>query len=549
MGGMPGLVNVRSISQFGLSQVTLTFADGTDIYRARQFIQERLSTVDFPPGIPRPELGPVATGLGEYCTYHVKSADAEQVSLTDLRTTQDWKIRPDLRTVRGAAEINSWGGLEKQYQVLVDPAKLIKYNLTLTQVMDAVRHGNLNVGGGYIDRQGDMLLLHGIARTNSLDQIESIVVKSDAGTPVLVKDVAEVAIGHDIVRGMVTANGTGEVVLGLGFMRIGSSSYTVTRDLRAQLEETVKRLPPNVKVETVYDRTALVDRVISTVRTNLCEGALFVVMLLFLFLGNLRAGLIAAVTIPLSMLFAFIGMWPAGIAGTLLSLGAIDFGIVVDSSVVMLENIMRRLAHWQEHREQDPRTREQVIKDAANEVRLPTVFGQLIIMIVYIPILTLEGVEGKMFRPMALTVMLVLVGSLALALTLTPALASLCLPKHINEKEVWLVRASRSLYAPLLRFSLANRVPVLGLAGLVLFTASSIAMRMGTEFVPQLSEGAIVVGVLRVPGTSLQQSAAMNTLMEKHIKQNYPEVENVWSRIGEPEINTDAVALNPPICL
>ncbi len=540
MGGMPGLVNVRSISQFGLSQVTLTFADGTDIYRARQFIQERLSTVDFPPGIPRPELGPVATGLGEVLHYHVKSPESEKASLTELRTTQDWKIRPDLRTVPGAAEINSWGGLEKQYQVLVDPSKLIKYNLTLTQVMDAVRHGNLNVGGGYIDRQGDMLLLHGIARTNSLDQIESIVVKSDAGTPVLVKDVAEVAIGHDIVRGMVTANGTGEVVLGLGFMRIGSSSYTVTRDLRAQLEETIKRLPPNIKVETVYDRTALVDRVISTVRTNLCEGALFVVMLLFLFLGNLRAGLIAAVTIPLSMLFAFIGMWPAGIAGTLLSLGAIDFGIVVDSSVVMLENIMRRLAHWQEHREQDPRTREQVIKDAANEVRLPTVFGQLIIMIVYIPILTLEGVEGKMFRPMALTVMLVLVGSLALALTLTPALASLCLPRHINEKEVWLVRIARWLYAPLLRFSLANRMPVLGLAGLVLFAAGSIALRMGTEFVPQLSEGAIVVGVLRVPGTSLLQSAAMNTLMEKHIKQNYPEVENVWSRIGEPEINTDA---------
>ncbi len=225
---------------------------------------------------------------------------------------------------------------------------------------------------------------------------------------------------------------------------------------------------------------------------------------------------------------------------TLLSLGAIDFGIVVDSSVVMLENIMRRLAHWQEHREHDSRTREQVIKDAANEVRLPTVFGQLIIMIVYIPILTLEGVEGKMFRPMALTVMLVLLGSLVLALTLTPALASLCLPRHINEKEVWLVRAARWFYAPLLRLSLANRVPVLGLAGLVLFAAGSIAIRMGTEFVPQLSEGAIVVGVLRVPGTSLQQSAAMNTLMEKHIKENYPEVENVWSRIGEPEINTDA---------
>lgn len=539
MGGMPGLSNVRSISQFGLSQVTLTFQDGTDIYRARNFIQERLSALDFPAGIPRPTLGPVATGLGEVLHYHVKSSDPSNANLMELRTTQDWRIRRELKSVQGAAEINSWGGLEKQYQVLVDPDKLFKYKLTLQEVFLAVEGGNLNVGGGYIDRQGDMLLLHGIARTKTPEQIENIVIKSVQGVPISIKDVATVAIGHDIIRGMVTANGEGEVVLGLGFMRIGESSYKVTSALRKQLDETIKHLPPHITVKTVYDRTELVDKVITTVRTNLCEGALLVVVILYLFLGNLRAGLIAAVTIPLSMLFAFIGMWPAGIAGTLLSLGAIDFGIVVDSSVVMLENIIRRLAHYQTD-SSDTRTRSQVIKDAANEVRIPTVFGQLIIMIVYIPILTLEGVEGKMFRPMALTVMLVLMGSLIFALTLTPALASVMLPKKVEEKEAWLVRGAKRLYRPLLTSILSYRLPVLGLAAAFLATAVGVAARMGTEFVPQLSEGAIVIGVLRVPGTSLQQSAAMNRSMEKFIRDNYPEVKDVWSRIGEPEINTDA---------
>jgi heavy metal efflux system protein len=539
MGGMPGLSNVRSISQFGLSQVTLTFQDGTDIYRARNFIQERLSALDFPAGIPRPTLGPVATGLGEVLHYHVKSTDPSNANLMELRTTQDWRIRRELKSVPGAAEINSWGGLEKQYQVLVDPDKLFKYKLTLQDVFMAVESGNLNVGGGYIDRQGDMLLLHGIARTKTPEQIENIVIKSVQGVPISIKDVAAVAIGHDIIRGMVTANGEGEVVLGLGFMRIGESSYKVTTALRKQLEETIKHLPPHITVKTVYDRTELVDKVITTVRTNLCEGALLVVVILYLFLGNLRAGLIAAVTIPLSMLFAFIGMWPAGIAGTLLSLGAIDFGIVVDSSVVMLENIIRRLAHYQTD-SHDTRTRSQVIKDAANEVRIPTVFGQLIIMIVYIPILTLEGVEGKMFRPMAFTVMLVLMGSLIFALTLTPALASVMLPKKVEEKEAWLVRGAKRFYRPLLTSILSYRMPVLGLAVAFLATAVGVAARMGTEFVPQLSEGAIVIGVLRVPGTSLQQSAAMNRSMEKFIRENYPEVKDVWSRIGEPEINTDA---------
>ena len=539
MGGMPGLKQVRSISQFGLSQVTITFEDGTNIYLARQVIQERLSTVEFPPGMPRPELGPVATGLGEVLHYHVTSTQPLP-DLTELRTTQDWRIRPRLRTVPGAAEVNSWGGLEKQYQVRVDPTKLIKYQLTLQQLLEAVRAGNLNVGGGYIDRQGDMLLVHGIARTVTLPQIENIVVAAAAGTPVYVKDVAEVVIGHEIRRGIVTAEGEGEIVLGLGFMLIGSNSYAVTRALRDQLDATVKNLPADVKVKTVYDRTELVDQVISTVRSNLCDGALLVVAILFIFLGNLRAGLIAAATIPLAMLFAFIGMWPAGIAGTLLSLGAIDFGIVVDSSVVMLENIMRRLAHAQEHGDPQGRDRRQIIRDAANEVRIPTVLGQLIILIVYLPILTLEGVEGKMFRPMAYTVMLVLTGSLILALTLTPVLASYLLPRKLEEKEVLPVRLAKRIYEPLLGLVLRNRPAVLGLAGIVVIVAGMMAKNFGTEFVPQLSEGAIVVGILRVPGTSLEQSAAMNTEMERFVKANYPEVLHVWSRVGEPEINTDA---------
>jgi heavy metal efflux system protein len=540
IGGMPGLQQVRSISQFGLSQVTVTFEDGTDIYLARQVITERISAIEFPPGIPRPELGPVATGLGEVLHYHVKSDGPAGADLTGLRVAQDWRIRPEMRTVPGAAEINSWGGLEKQYQVRLDPTRLFKYGLTFQQVLEAVKAGNLNVGGGYLDRQGDLLVIHGIARTRTPAQIGDIVIAAKDGTPVHVKDVAEVVIGHEIRRGIVTADGQGEVVLGLGFMRIGSNSYTVTHALRQQLEQTTKRLPPGTKVETVYDRTELVDEVIGTVRANLCEGALFVVAILYLFLGNLRVGLIAAVTIPLSMLFAFMGMWPAGIAGTLLSLGAIDFGIVVDSSVVMLESIMRQLGHAQAHGDPQGRSRAQIIKDAANAVRVPAVFGQLIILIVYLPILTLEGVEGKMFRPMALTVMLVLTGSLILALTLTPVLASLFLPRKVEEREALLVRAARWFYRPALRGVLWAPVPVLAVGLLALTFASLIAKDLGTEFVPQLSEGSIVVGVMRVPGTSLEQSAAMNTQMERYIRAHYPEVTHVWSRVGEPEINTDA---------
>ncbi|MES1213003.1 MAG: efflux RND transporter permease subunit, partial [Singulisphaera sp.] len=495
ISGMPGLEQLRSISQFGLSQVVVTFSDGTDIYFARQLINERLGTVDIAPGIDRPEMGPVSTGLGEVLHYILIG---EGRDLTDLRTIHDWTVKPAMRPVPGTAEINTWGGLKKQYQVRIDPNLLIKYDITWETVKEAIRTNNRNVGGGSINRSGDMLLVHGVGRTNTIEQIESIVVAAQEGVPIHVRDVAEVAIGHEIRRGAVTANGQGEVVLGLGFMLMGENSYAVTHRLADKLKQVKEQMPSGVAVKSVYDRTELVDQVIDTVRRNLLDGGLLVIIILFVFLGDLRAGLIVALAIPMAMLFGFCGMLQAGIAGTLLSLGAIDFGIVVDSSVVVVENIVKRLAHsgpLEGHK------RLRVIRDAAVEVRTPTVFGQLIIMIVYLPILTLQGVEGKMFRPMALTVMFVLTGSLILSLTLMPVLASLVLPKNIEEKDALPVRLARAVYAPILRLCLTFRYLVLVVALGGLAAAAVLAMSFGSEFVPRLSEGAIVIGIVRPPGT------------------------------------------------
>ncbi|HEY4310747.1 MAG TPA: CusA/CzcA family heavy metal efflux RND transporter [Pirellulales bacterium] len=535
ISGMPGLEQLRSISQFGLSQVVVTFADGTDIYFARQLINERLGTVDIPPGFDRPEMGPVSTGLGEVLHYILIG---EGKDLTDLRTIHDWTVKPAMRPVPGTAEINSWGGFKKQYQVRIDPTLLIKYDLSWEAVMQAVRSNNLNVGGGSIDRSGDMLLVHGVGRTSTIEQIEDIVVAAKAGVPIHVRDVAEVTIGHEIRRGLVTANGQGEVVLGLGFMLMGENSYAVTSRLADKLQEVKKQLPPGVRLETVYDRTDLVDQVIDTVRRNLLDGGLLVIIILFVFLGDLRAGLIVALAIPMAMLFGFCGMWQAGIAGTLLSLGAIDFGIVVDSSVVVVENIVKRLAH---HGPLTGTKRLRVIRDAALEVRTPTVFGQLIIMIVYLPILSLQGVEGKMFRPMALTVMFVLTGSLILSLTLMPVLASLALPKNIEERDALPVRFARAIYAPILRLCLQFRYMVLAVALGSLVMAVTLALSFGSEFVPRLSEGAIVIGVVRPPGTSLEESVRVNTQIEKMLLELFPdEVSHTWSRVGAPEVATDA---------
>ena len=393
MTGMPAVEEIRSISLFGLSQVVVTFKDGTDVYFARQLILERLSTVRMPEGIEPPLMGPVSTGLGEVFQYCLIS---EQVELTELRTMHDWVIKPQLRPVPGTAEVNSWGGFEKQYQVRIDPTRLLKYGLTFESVIEAVRGNNLNVGGGSIDRSGDMLLVHGVGRTINTEQIQNIVVKSSAGIPIRVRDVADVTIGHEIRRGAVTATTRdpqapeklvqGEVVLGLGFMLMGQNSYTVTQAMRDRFQQLARKLPPGVQALIAYDRTTLIDRVIATVKNNLLEGATLVVLILYVFLGNLRAGIICAVAIPLSMLFGFCGMWSVGIAGSLLSLGAIDFGVVVDSSVVVVENIVKRLGHAGKLIGPE---RLAAIRSAAIEVRTPTCFGQLIIMIVYLPILTL----------------------------------------------------------------------------------------------------------------------------------------------------------------
>lgn len=538
MGGIPGLESMRSISQFGLSVVVLTFRDGTDVYFARQLINERLQGVEIPQGVVRPEMGPVSTGLGEVFHY-ILIPDGE--SLTDVKTYQDWTLKPGLRPVPGTAEVNSWGGLNKQYQIRVDPARLQRYKLTFEQLMSAIPKNNLNVGGGSISLGGDAILVHGIGRTTTIEQIGNIVLTSIDGVPVRVRDVGEVTIGHDIRRGLVTANGKGEVVLGLGFMLMGENSYAVTTRLRNRFEELEESLPEGIRAKVVYDRTKLVDKVIATVRTNLMEGAFLVVVILYVLLGNLRAGLIAAMAIPLSMLVGFFGMHQTEIAASLLSLGAIDFGIVVDSSVVVLENILRKLGHAGELRGE---ARLKAIREATQEVRKPACFGQLIIMIVYIPILTLEGVEGKMFRPMAWTVVFILIGSLVLSLTVTPVLASWFLPRMIQEKEVWLVRLAAWFYRPILRWSMSARYFVVILSALILAATLNKALYLGTEFVPRLSEGDIVLGIFRTPGTSLEASAESNSQIERRLLEEFPdEIENVWSRTGTPEVATDAGAV------
>jgi len=533
IGGLPGLQQFRSLSKFGLSQVVVTFDQGTDVYFARQQLTERLGTVSLPEGIDKPTLGPVATGLGEVFQYVVRSDTRD---LMELRAEQDWILRPALRTVPGTAEVNVWGGFQKQYQVLIDPARLLKYDLTYDRVVQAVRDNNLNVGGGSMARQGEMLLIYGIGRTNTVDQIRNIQVKAREGVPVRVSDVADVRIAGAPRLGGMTADGRGEVVLGLGFLMIGENGHEVTTRLRHKLDDVKQSLPPDVEVVPVYQRTELVDQVIDTVRKNLFEGGLLVVAVLFIFLGNLRAGLVVALAIPLSLLFAFCGMLRFGITASLLSLGALDFGLVVDSSVVMVENVMRHLAQPG----YDNRSRVEVVRDAALEVRQPTMFGELIIMIVYLPILTLQGVEGQMFRPMALTVIFALVGSLVLSLTVLPVLSSLLLPRRVEEKDPWVVRAARWLYGPILRIALHQRLAVIGLVVCSLLVTVLMARSLGSDFVPRLSEGALVVGILRPPGTALDESLRYNTRMEQVLLAAFPdEVKHVWSRCGTAEVATD----------
>ena len=536
ISGLPDLKEVRSISKFGLSQVTVIFEGGTDIYFARQLVMERLGTVELPEGMPTPTMGPVATGLGEVFHYILTS---ETRSLAELRTIQDWIIKPQLRSMSGVAEVNTWGGLDRQYQVAVDPRQLFKYDLTLLDVSEALRRNNMNVGGGNITRSGELLLVQGVGLLKTLEDVGNVVITARDGVPVYVRDVGQMVEGHEIRRGAVTHSGQGETVLGLGFMLMGENTREVTQRMKDRMAQIVPSLPEDVKVTTVYDRTELVDHVIKTVEENLVIGALLVVAVLFIFLGNLRAGLIVASAIPLSMLFAANAMLQAGVAGSLMSLGAIDFGLIVDSSVIQIENGMRHLAH-----NTAGRSRLDVVRDAAIEVRKPTMFGELIIMIVYLPILTLEGIEGKMFRPMALTVIFALLGSLILSLTLMPVLASLLLPKRPQERELWIIRILKRIYAPLLGLMLRLRYVVIAGVCTALAAGIWLGSRLGAEFIPRLSEEAVVINTVRLAGVSVEESVRYGTQIEKLLLEQFPdEIEHVWTRTGTAEVATDPMGI------
>jgi len=542
IGGLPGLSNVRSISKFGLSQVVATFEDGTSITDARQYVAERLSTVELEEGIERPQLGPIATGLGEIFHYVLRSENPDR-TLVEIRTLHDWVVKPELRKVAGVAEVNSWGGYEKQYHVVVSPEALLKYGLTLGDVFEALEKNNQNVGGGVLTAGGRALLVHGLGRVTTIDQIEDIVISAFDGAPVRIRDVvAEVKVDHEVRRGAVTADGRGEVVLGLAFMLMGENAKRVTEDLKEQLESVKKSLPDDVIVEVVYDRTELTREVISTVEHNLLAGAVLVILVLFALLGNLRGGLLVAAAIPLAMLFAIIGMYQFAIAASLLSLGAIDFGIIVDGSVVMTEANMRNLAEKARAlgRSLTASERLEVIAESGKQVARPIVFGMVIIMVVFMPVLALEGIEGKMFRPMAWTFIFALGGALLIALTLSPVLGYYFLPKRVSEKEGLVARGMNAVFAWMLAVALRLRWLVLTGALLLVVGAGWTATRLGGEFIPRLSEGAVVLNTIRLAGVSLEESVRYNTRIEQLLIEQFPdEVRHAWSRIGSAEIATD----------
>lgn len=547
ISGFSGLINVRSISKFGLSQVVATFDDNTNIYDARQFIIERLISVDLPEGIDRPQLGPISTGLGEVFHYILRSSNPDR-TIDELRTIHDWIIKPELRKVPGVAEVNSWGGFERQYQVIVSPESLVQYSLTLNKVFETLAQNNHNVGGGRVVSAGQSLLVHGLGRVSTIEQIENIVLKAHKGAPVYIKDVADVAIGHEIRRGAVTAGGQGEVVLGLGFALMDENSKKVTEGLKRSLDIVRKSLPEDIKVEIVYDRTDLIYKVINTVKHNLIYGAILVVLVLFLILGNFRAGLLVAFAIPISMLFAIFGMYEFSIAVSLLSMGAIDFGIIVDGSVVMTEINMRKLNERQRHfgRPLTNMERLQSISESGKEVIRPIIFGMGIIIIVFLPILALEGIEGKMFRPMAWTFIFAMIGALAIAILLSPILSYYFLPRKISEKESFIERILKRGYTTALAMILILRwkYVLFGVVLILLIGTAFIGTRLGGEFIPKLNEGAIAINTIRLAGVSIEEAVAYNLRIEKLLLELFPdEIRHIWSRIGAAEVATDPMGI------
>ena len=552
MAGLPGLQQTRSLSRSGLSQVTVIFKDGTDLFFARQLVNERLQVAreQLPPGI-ETAMGPISTGLGEIFLWTVEAEDGAlkedgtPYTPTDLRVIQDWIIKPQLRNVPGVAEINTIGGFAKEYQIAPDPKRLAAYKLTLNDLVTALERNNANVGAGYIERSGEQLLIRAPGQVASIDDIANIVISSSDGTPIRVRNVAQVEIGRELRTGAATENGR-EVVLGTVFMLIGENSRSVSQAVAKKLEEINRSLPEGVVAVTVYDRTNLVEKAIATVKKNLFEGALLVVAVLFLFLGNIRAALITAMVIPLAMLFTFTGMFTNKVSANLMSLGALDFGIIVDGAVVIVENAIRRLAHAQQRHGRLLTRSERLheVFSAAKEARRALIFGQLIIMVVYLPIFALTGVAGKMFHPMAFTVVIALLGAMILSVTFVPAAIALFVTGKVKEEENLVMRTARRAYAPVLDWVMARRPLVFGLAVLTIVGSGLVASRMGSEFIPSLSEGDFAQQALRVPGTSLTQSVQMQQQLEKTLMAQVPEIQRVFARTGTAEIASDPMPPN-----
>ncbi len=546
LAGLPKLDYTRSLSRYGLSQVTVVFADGTDLYFARQQVAERVQQVraQLPEGL-EPELGPVATGLGEIFMYTVEAEpgarkpDGTPYTATDLRTLQDWVVRPQLRNVPGVTEVNTIGGFARELHITPDPALLVALEFTFEDVVAAVARNNRNVGAGYIERNGQQLLVRVPGQIADADEIGNIVMAQREGVPIHVHDVATVGEGRELRTGAAMQNGE-EVVLGTVFMLFGQNSRNVSQAAAAQLQVANASLPEGVRAVPVYDRTALVDRTIRTVAKNLVEGALLVIVVLFLLLGNVRAALLTALVIPLAMLFTVTGMLRGGVSGNLMSMGALDFGLIVDGAVIIVENCLRRFGELQQRfgRVLDDDERRDLAASATAEVIRPSLFGVGIIAAVYLPIFALGGVEGKMFHPMAITVVLALTGAMMLSLTFVPASIALFLRGRVDEHDNRVMRAARNRYAPVLDWSLRHGGWLVGGAAALVIVSALIAGRMGSEFVPSLDEGDVAMHAMRIPGTGLEQSLAMQSVLEKRIAA-FPEVARVFSKIGTAEIATD----------
>ena len=551
MAGLPNLDYTRSLSRYGLSQVTVVFEDGTDIYFARQLVSERLQTIatSLPTKL-MPILGPIATGLGEIFIYTVsaepeaRKEDGTSYTAMDLRSIQDWIIKPQLVQTKGVTEVNSLGGYKKEYHVTPYPNNLIAYDLTIHDIVNALEMNNLNVGAGYIERSGEQWLIRAPGQVKTLDDIRNITVVMNQGVPIRLSDVADVLIGNELRRGAATLNGK-EAVLGTAFMLMGENSRTVAKNAATKLKEINDTLPLGIKADAVYDRTKLVDQTIATVQINLLEGALLVIVVLFVLLGNFRAALITALVIPVSMLMTVTGMVSNRISGNLMSLGALDFGLIVDSAVIIVENSIRHLALTQKSQKKIPdlKQRMEIVFLATKEVIKPAFFGVIIITIVYIPIFSLGGVEGKLFHPMAFTVVMALLFALSLALTFVPAAVAIFVNGRIEEKENLAMQFAHHIYKPCLELALKRPAGLIVIAILMFLSSLFISTRLGSEFVPQLDEGDIAIHALRIPGTGLEQAVMMQSQLESAIREA-PEIDRLFSKIGTAEIANDPMPPN-----